>query len=119
MSTGDGGRNVRVTSLLEELVANFLRNEANTDPMITVTHVSPSPDLKKATVYVSVFPDGREEDALIFLKRKGSALRDEVKHKARLKHIPFFDFQIDYGEKNRQRIDEIKNDTEKKASEGA
>lgn len=98
-----------MTALLEELVANFLRGEANTDPLITVTHVSPSPDLKRATVFVSVFPDGRENDALVFLKRKGGALRDEVKRKARLKHIPFFDFEIDYGEKNRQRIDEIKN----------
>lgn len=111
MSTGDGGRNIRVTALLEELVATFLRSEANTDPLITVTHVTPTPDLKKATVYVSVFPETRENDALAFLKRKGSDLRGEVKRKANLKHIPFFDFQIDLGEKNRQRIDDIRNNS--------
>lgn len=111
MSIGDGGRNVRVTSLLEALVANFLRDEANAEPMITVTHIELSPDLKRATVYVSIFPDGREEDALVFLKRKGGDLRNVVKQKANLKHIPFFDFKIDYGEKNRQRIDEIANNS--------
>jgi ribosome-binding factor A len=27
--------------------------------------------------------------------------------KARMRRIPFFDFAIDHGEKNRQKIDEI------------
>ena len=106
------GRNVRVTSLLQELVAEFLRAESNTDPLITVTHVEASPNLKHATVFLSVFPEQREEDALIFLKRKGGDLRGFVKRKTSLKYIPFFDFSLDYGEKNRQRIDEIANEND-------
>ena len=102
-------RSTRVIALLQELAAEFLRQEANTDPMITVTNVTTSPDFRKATIFVTVYPEGRDEDALIFLKRKGKEFRDFVKKKANLKRIPFFDFSIDYGERNRQRIDEIAN----------
>ena len=78
----DGGRNVRVTSLLQGLVAEFLRSEANPDPLITVTHVNVAPDMKKATVFISVLPSDREDDALIFLKRKGKDVRNFVKKKS-------------------------------------
>ena len=103
-------RNVRVISLLQELTAKFLQNEANVDPMITVTNVTISPDFKRATIFVTVYPEERDNEAIAFLKRKGSELRNFVKKKANLKHIPFFDFSIDYGEKNRQRIDKISNE---------
>ena len=104
-------REDRITSLLTELAAEFLQREANTDPLITVTHTTLSRDHHRATIYISVFPEGRDEDALVFLKRKGSEFRSYVKKKSNFKIIPFFDFAVDYGERNRQRIDEIANDS--------
>lgn len=100
-------RTDRVTSLLRELAATFIRHEANTNPLITVTAVEISPDLKQATVLISVFPEAQEEQALIFLKRKGGELRSFVKYEVNLKDIPFFAFAIDYGEKSRQQFEEI------------
>ena len=41
-----------------------------------------------------------------FLKRKRSDFRDFVKDNARLARIPFFDFEIDKGEKNRRQVEE-------------
>ncbi len=109
-------RSDRVTSLLKELAATFIREEANTSPLITVTKVEVTPDLKQARVLVSVFPEAQEADALVFLKRKGGDFRAFVKRKANLKHIPFFDFALDFGEKHRQHIDEIARDQD--ASDG-
>ncbi len=88
-------RTDRINSLMHELAATFIRDEANSAPLITVTSVTVSSDLKRATVLVSVFPETQQADALIFLKRKAGAFRSFVKQKARLKDIPHFDFAID------------------------
>ena len=110
-------RHDRVASLLTELVATYIQQEANTDPLITVTHVTISPDYRKATVYFTTIPNGREKDAEVFLKRTGSDLRGFIKRKANLKQIPFFEFSVDYGERHRQHIDEIAKDLQPKNPE--
>ena len=48
-----------------------------------------------------------EKAALDFLKRQRSAFREFAMEKSRMGRIPFFDFELDSGEKNRQKIDEI------------
>lgn len=103
-------RHDRAASLIKEVVATFIRIEANTNPMITVTHVTVSPDYRRVTVYITTIPDGRESDALVFLKRSASEMRGYVKKKTNLKIIPHLEFAYDYGEKHRQHIDEIANE---------
>ena len=100
-------RHIRVTELLRSVTARFIQQEANTTPLITVTHVTISPDYRKATVYVTTIPDDREEDALVFLKRNGSHLRQYIKKSTNLKYIPHVDFAIDRGERHRQHIDSL------------
>lgn len=100
-------RHNRVESLLRELVADYIKNEANTDPLITVTRVTTAPDYRRVTVFFTTIPDGKEQDALIFLKRAGSDMRGYVKRKSNLKIVPFLEFMVDYGERHRQHIDEI------------
>ncbi len=100
-------RHDRVESLIHELVAKFIQTEANSDPLITVTRVTTSPDYKRITVFFTTIPDAKEDDALVFLKRSGSELRHFIKQKSSLKTIPHIDFAIDYGERHRQHIDEI------------
>ena len=107
MATPTFDRHDRAASLLKEVIAKFVQQEANTNPMITVTHVTVSPDYRKVTAYVTTIPDGREADALIFLKRSASEMRGYVKKKTNLKIIPHLEFAYDYGEKHRQHIDEI------------
>jgi ribosome-binding factor A len=100
-------RHDRATSLIKEVVAKYIQQEANTNPLITVTHTTISPDYKRVTVFFTTIPDGREEDALIFLKRSAGDMRQYVKKKTSLRTIPHFDFSVDYGERHRQDIDEI------------
>ena len=102
-------RHDRITSLYREFAADFIREEANTEPLITVTNVTTSSDYGRATIFVTVYPEKDEEYAINFLKRKGSEFRQFVKKSGNLKVIPFFEFEIDKGEKNRQRIDDIAN----------
>ncbi len=107
-------RHDRARSLLKERVAEFIRLEANTNPLITVTNVVVSPNYQHVTVLFTTIPDSGEADALIFLKRKGTELRQYLKKNARLKFIPDIRFEVDYGERHRQHIDEITRDIEKK-----
>ena len=100
-------RHDRVASLIREFAAKFIQNEANSDPLITVTHTTTSPDYRRVTVFFTTIPDTKQEDARIFLKRHGSEFRDFIKRKSNLKHIPHVDFEIDYGERHRQHIDGI------------
>lgn len=100
-------RQEKVKELIKELAAQFLQNESNYTSLITVTNADVSPDLKRATIFVTIYPENNEESALNFLKRKRKDFKEFAKSKARMKSIPFFDFEIDKGEKNRQLIDEL------------
>ena len=100
-------RNEKMANLIKELSAQFLNRENNKTSLITITSCSTSPDLKRATIFVTVLPDSKEHDALDFLKRKRGDLRDFLKKNIAVKTIPFIDIQIDKGEKNRQKIDEL------------
>jgi len=100
-------RNEKVRNLIKELSAQFLGRENNRTSLITVTDCNTSPDLKKATIFFTVLPTSKEHDALEFSKRKRSELREFLKKNMNIKIIPFIDFAIDNGEKNRQKIDEL------------
>ncbi len=105
-------RHQRVASLIKELAATFIQHEANTNPLITVTNVTVAPDYRRATIFFTTIPDGREQDALIFLQRSAKLLRGHLKKKAHLKIIPHLDFMLDAGERHRQHMDEIVREIE-------
>lgn len=100
-------RNLKVSNNIKELAAEFLGRENNRTSLITVTSASTSPDMKKATIFITVLPDSKEKVALEFVKRKRGDLRDYLKKNMPVKVIPFIDIMIDRGEKNRQKIDEL------------
>lgn len=106
-----GGRHIQVANLIKEQAAKFIAAEANTDPMITVTRTSISPDYRKVTIFITTIPEGRERDALIFLKRAGGEMRRFIMKQTNLKIIPHLDFDLDVGERHRQHIDEIVRET--------
>ena len=100
-------RNIKVANQIKELAAEYLGRENNRTSLITVISCNTSPDLKKATIFITVLPNSKEHDALDFTKRKRPEIRDYLKKKMNLKIIPFLDVRIDEGEKNRQKIDEL------------
>ncbi len=102
-------RSERAHSILATLAADFIRAEANTTPLITVTNIALSPDGKRTTIFFTTIPDTGEADALVFLKRKASDFRAYIKKHSKLRTIPHIEFEIDRGERHRQHIDEIAN----------
>src|SRR6185369_971961 len=95
----------RFEEISRDHAARFLAMESNRKSMITVTRVSANEKGDLCTIYFTVFPEDQEEAVLDFVRRRRSDFRAFVKYNARLMRIPFFDFEIDKGEKARQKID--------------
>ena len=106
-NTPQSGRQEKVAQHIKELGAQFLGRENNKTSLITVTGCTTSPDLKRATIFITVLPNSKERTALEFAKRKRPELREFLKKNSKTKVVPFIDFAIDLGEKNRQKIDEL------------
>ena len=100
-------RSNQVSTLLMNLTAEFLERESNRQSLVTVTSAKVSSDLKKATVYITVLPEEKEEAALDFAKRKRKELREYVKERIEFRVLPFIDIEIDKGQKIEQKIDAL------------
>ncbi len=92
---------------IHKYAAEFLQRESNGQSLITVTDVKLSQETKEATILFTVLPDNKQEAALEFARRQLSDFRDFMNEKVKVGRMPFFHFDIDRGEKHRQRIDEI------------
>jgi ribosome-binding factor A len=100
-------RQTKVATLLAELAAKYIQQEANTDPLITITHATVSKDYANATIFFTTIPDEKQGDALIYLMRSAGDVRRYVMKHMRIKTIPHLEFQIDFGERHRQDTDVI------------
>ncbi len=97
----------RLTEILKELAAQFFQIESSGTSMITVTNCAVKENTRGAVIYISIIPDNKEKEALAFAKRKRSDFKEYIKSHSRLRFIPFIDFELDMGEKNRQHIDKL------------
>lgn len=86
---------------------NFIKLESNGTSLVTVTDIDVKNRGKNASIFFTVLPEDKEGVVLDFLKRKRAEFREFIKENSRLGIIPFIDFEIDYGEKNRQNVDRL------------
>ncbi len=101
-------RENKLNAHFKKLAAEFILRNANPKiSLITVTDFHIDSDFKHAVAYISVYPPHAAEDALGMLNRKSSDFRGFLKSKSRMRAIPSVQFQIDRGEENRRRIDEL------------
>ena len=100
-------RGDRKIGYIREVAADFVSRNSNRTSLITVTRTEMSLDGKGAKIFISVLPENKEEEALDFLKRQRSEFRKYLGEKIRMYPLPYIDFLIDAGEKNRQRLEEI------------
>jgi len=101
----------RQTKVAEELAhhaADFLARTIKAGgALVTVTRANVAPNLRNLTVFVSVLPKSHEEESMKSLKRLRTDFHDYLKAKTVMRDVPTVDFQLDFGEENRQRIDEL------------
>jgi ribosome-binding factor A len=100
-------RDQATEGIIKELAMTFLGRESNRTSLLTVTNVILSDRGKHVKILFTVLPEDKEKQALEFVKRQRTDFRDYLKKNARLPIIPFVEFDIDFGEKNRQTVDRL------------
>ena len=100
-------KNERAQKIIRQKASEFLERESSGTALITVTDIKLTDKGKKALIFFTVFPADKEPGVLDFVKRKRSEFRDFLKRESTLFQLPFVDFAIDLGEKNRQKIDSL------------
>lgn len=105
-------RDERAVSILIENVGRYIAREAGRNTLITPTRATFSKDRKNATIFVSVYPEAQEGKALEFLMRHKDLFRNELKKTTRFARLPFIWFEIDQGERARQKFDEVSRGVE-------
>jgi ribosome-binding factor A len=103
-------RQEKISSAIKRLAGEFLTTYHNEGVIITPIKADISRNLDRSTIFITVFPEDKEKEILKFLKRKRSDFRNYVKKNIKIKSVPMFDFEIDLGEKNRQKIEKLSND---------
>lgn len=104
-------RTDRVNDLLREELSTLLREDLR-DPriggMVSITHVDVSPDLRRASAFVSVFGTGDERRATIAaLTSARPFLRRELSRRLRLRYTPDLDFIDDRSIEEAQALTDL------------
>ena len=100
-------RQIQISLEILSIAQDFFQRESSGASLITVTRAEVSADMRYGTIFITVLPESKEEAALNFGKRMRSELRHAVMKRLPVKVIPFFEVEIDYGEKNRQHVDAL------------
>jgi ribosome-binding factor A len=99
-------RTARVNQVLREIVADALERQSDIDDrlrLITVTSVDTTPDLRRATVYLSSLSD----DAAEALAAQRVALQRQIGREVRLKRTPLLEFAPDPAVAHGFQVEEI------------
>lgn len=111
-------RTERVNVLLRQKLSELIIHEMNDPrlaPMITITHVEVSQDLKRAKVFTSVMGDSQEgKSAMEALNAASGFLRRELSTRISLKMIPYLRFipdeSLEKGYYLLRRIQEVRSE---------
>ena len=99
-------RTARVNEVLREVVAEAIERMADTDDrlrLVTVTAVETTPDLSRATVYLSSMSD----DADTALHAARAQLQAGIARQVRMKRTPHLVFEADPSVAHGRRVEEI------------
>ena len=91
----------------ERLVSGDFYSGLPHKPMITITRVDLTPNMRHATIYFRNFDPNPIADVLAFLNRIAGELSKQWAKNARTKYTPSFEFRIDEHTQEDRRIDDL------------
>ena len=102
----------RVCEVLKrELGRTILRELTFSTPLVTISGVDITPDLKQAHVYVSALgSDAQRQNVLTVLEQNRSMLQAQVSKRVVLKHTPHLNFKLDDSIERGSRVINILDD---------
>ncbi len=96
----------RANSLLRELSADFLTKETG-ETLITISRLETAKGLKKAKIFISIFPESKEGEILKLLRGKLPELRNFIGSRIKMKFLPSLEIEIDNQGKAERKIEEL------------
>jgi ribosome-binding factor A len=102
-------RDEKLSSLIRDESATFIRTRADIPPgiLLTVTHVTLSSDRRYADVFISIFPTRRIGVFLEKFKSLQHEFNAYAKETLRLKNIPAARFKLDEAAIKQERIEHL------------
>ncbi len=97
----------KLPELLRHLAADFIQRESNGTSLVTVTRADISPSNKRVIILFTVLPEDKEHYVVELLDRRKRDFMQFIDKHARIGRMPEIQFQVDKGEKNRQKIDSL------------
>jgi ribosome-binding factor A len=98
----------QINSLLIRELASIVNQEVYVkDALITISYVDCSPDLREATIGISVLPENRSGSALSRLKSSSKLIGELLRKKTKIKLIPKFRWKLDMTESKAAEIEKI------------
>lgn len=97
----------RLRDALMAAAASYFARESGNQSLITVTDAKVSDRGKKVDILISVYPPHRADAALDFILRHKSDLFEHMRDHVSLSHLPSIMVNLDHGEMNRQKVDEL------------
>lgn len=100
-------RKEQVESTLKRALAEIIQRGI-ADPrmggLISITQVDCSPDLRDATVFISVLPEEQQNMTLAALKHAAGHIHSQLKKKLALKRVPRVSFRLDASLKRQAEV---------------
>ena len=103
------GRQLRIADLIRKEIAGLIQFQTN-DPRfknVTVTDISLSKDMSRATIYVSFLQTDEKKDIIKALNKAASFLRCRLAEKADMRYTPKLEFSYDETLAQGRRITDI------------
>ncbi len=119
MSSASSHRMQRVADQIQRELAQLLTNKAH-DPRfhtISITEVNVSPDMKNATVYISLLDNTQVKPTLAALKKAAGFFRSELAHAMNLRVTPKLKFAYDDSLDRGRHLADLLNEIKEKEEE--
>ncbi len=101
-------RQEKINSFIRELASEFiLREVAARGALITVTRASISANLKNLKIFMTIFPDKKEGQTLMEIKKHYRDWQECLAKNLKTKFLPRSEFLIDAGEKSAMKVEEL------------
>ncbi|HOK35070.1 MAG TPA: 30S ribosome-binding factor RbfA [Candidatus Pacearchaeota archaeon] len=100
----------KLNSLLKKEISQILIKEIDFDnAFVSITDVDSTGDCSKATVFISVMPEEKEQKVLSILEKNIYDIQKQIDRKLRMKPVPKIHFEIDKGMKNFYKMNQFTN----------
>ena len=101
-------RTEQVAALLQQSINEIVIRdfEAPRGTLVSVSQVTVAPDLKNATVYVSVIPDSHWGSGLAAITKFSGHVQRELRNKIVIRSLPKLHWQLDERDYKYKKIDD-------------